>query len=249
MPISGQGQHGVIAAFHAWSEEVLGRMGIADLHFWIGFGQIVGIDLVLSGDNAVVIALASRGLPSKHRRVAVLLGAGAAVLLRVGFAFVVFELLSLPYLRLIGGAMLLWVAIHLGRPQPKATAAENAAPASLWDAVRTIVLADLLMSIDNVVAIAGAARGSLLLLILGLGISIPLVIYGSALMLRLIDRFAWIVALGIALIGWVAGDMIAAEPALSDFFEGHVPSYHYLLPLAGIALALASYRIQARMKR
>jgi YjbE family integral membrane protein len=224
-------------------------MGFADLHFWIGFGQIVGIDLVLSGDNAVVIALASRGLPRRHRRLTIILGAGAAVLLRVGFAFVVFELLSLPYLRFIGGVLLLWIAIHLGRPHQIATGADTPAPASLWAAIRTIVIADLLMSIDNVVAIAGAAHGNLLLLILGLGISIPLVIYGSALMLRLIDRFAWIVALGVALIGWVAGDMIAAEPALTGFLEGGVPAYHYVLPAAGIALALASYWIQARTRK
>jgi len=224
-------------------------MELTHVQFWIGFAQILGIDLVLSGDNAVVIALASRGLPQKQRRLTILLGAGAAVALRVAFAFTVFELLLLPYLRFVGGVLLLWIAIHLGRPQRKATETEIAAPISLFDAIRTIVVADLLMSIDNVVAIAGAARGSLLLLILGLGISIPLVIYGSTLMLRLIDRFPWIVALGIALIGWVAGDMIGNEPALRNFLESSVPAYRFALPLAGIALALTSYRIQRRTKK
>ena len=204
-------------------------MALTELPFWIGFLQIVWIDLVLSGDNAVVIALACRSVPSEKRRLAVL----------------VFELLSLPYVKLCGGLLLLWVALQVGQPSRShdggtATAAESAV--TLPRAVRTILIADAVMSLDNMVAIAGAARGSILLLAVGIAFSIPLVISGSALMLRLIERFPVVVQLGAALIGWVAGDMIAAEPALKPWLAAQLPAAAVLIPLAGIAVALLGGR-------
>ena len=224
-------------------------MALSDLHFWVGFGQIVGIDLVLSGDNAVVIALASRGVPPDRRRLTIILGAAAAVVLRVVLAFVIFRLLMLPYLRLIGGLLLLWIAIGLGRPQRKASSSEASANVTTLAAIRTILVADLLMSIDNVVAVAGAAHGDLVLLILGLGISIPIVVYGSTLMLRLMSRHPWVVLVGIALIGWVAGDMIAAEPGVATLLRNHFPAYQYLLPGFGIAVAFLSGWVHRQIGR
>lgn len=216
------------------------QASVSSIHFWIGFVQIIGIDLVLSGDNAVVIALACRNLPRERQKVALRLGAAAAVLLRVAFAFVIFQLLLLPYVRLAGGVLLLWIAIRLGYPEGAGEVGGAAKAATLWAAIRTILIADALMSLDNVVAIAGAAHGDFVLLILGLAISIPLVIYGSTIMLRLMARFPWVVAVGTALIGWVAGDMIAAEPAIDAWAGGWSHWLDYALPLAGIGVALIS---------
>jgi len=227
-------------------------MPLTELEFWIGFFQIIWIDLVLSGDNAVVIALACRNLPREKQKSTIILGTGAAVGLRVVLAVAVFELLLLPYVKLGGGLLLLWVALQVSQPPRShdgAEAAAAAAPASLWVAVRTILVADAVMSLDNVVAVVGAARGSLLLLTLGIAISIPLVIFGSTLMLRLIERFPVVVQLGAALIGWVAGDMIAGEPELAPWLATQVPAAAYLLPLAGIAVALLGGRWLAKRGR
>jgi len=223
---------------------------VTDSAFWIGFLQIIGIDLLLSGDNAVVIALACRNLPSTQRRRAMIAGSGAAVALRVAFAFVIFELLSIPYLRLAGGLLLLWVGIRLGRPQGdkgEGDDGENpgsAEQASIWRTIGMIAAADAIMSLDNVVAIAGAAKGSPLLLGLGLVMSVPLVISGSSLTLRLIDRFPVIVVLGAGLVGWIAGDMIAAEPIVQQIAE-QAPWLHYAIPLLGIGIAAAGSRLSA----
>ena len=227
-------------------------MALTDLPFWIGFLQIVWIDLVLSGDNAVVIALACRGVPREKQRLAILLGAGAAVALRVVLAVFVFELLSLPYIKLCGGLLLLWVALQVGQPTRNRDGQADAAaePAvSLSRAVRAILIADAVMSLDNVVAIAGAARGSIVLLAVGIAFSIPLVISGSALMLKLIERFPVVVQLGAALIGWVAGDMIAAESALKPWLDVQLPAAAVLFPLIGIAAALLGGRWLGRKGR
>ena len=227
-------------------------MPVTELTFWIAFLQIVWIDLVLSGDNAVVIALACREVPREWQRFAIILGAGAAVALRVVLAVLVFEVLLQPYVKLGGGLLLLWVAARVGRPPPRRRDDDGAAgppPASLWTAVRTILIADAVMSLDNVVAIAGAARGSILLLVTGIGVSIPLVIFGSRLMLRLIERFPVVVQAGAGFIGWVAGDMIASEPALRPWLAAHLPAAPLLLPLAGIATALLGGRWLAKSQR
>ncbi len=227
-------------------------MRLTELTFWIGFLQIVWIDLVLSGDNAVVIALACREVPREWQRFAIILGAGAAVALRVVLAVLVFEVLLQPYVKLGGGLLLLWVAAQVSRPPWRQGDGEGAAgpgPASLWVAVRTILIADATMSLDNVVAIAGAARGSILLLVVGIGFSIPLVIFGSTLMLKLIERFPVVVQVGAGFIGWVAGDMIASEPTLRPWLAIHLPVAPLLLPLAGIAAALLGGRWLAKRRR
>jgi YjbE family integral membrane protein len=209
--------------------------------------QIVWIDLLLSGDNAVVIAMACRSLPREQRRWGIILGAGAAVVLRILFAAVIVQLLALPYVHLVGGVLLLWIAVQLALDDHAAHKVK--ARSSLFGAVATIVIADGVMSLDNVVAIAGAARGSLELMIFGLILSVPLIVFGSTLLLKLLDRFPIIAWGGAALLGWIAGEMIAAEPfidrwldegALAHWF-GKVPVYPELfVEIAGLVVTLAT---------
>jgi YjbE family integral membrane protein len=172
--------------------------------FWIGLIKIVWINIILSGDNAVVIAMAARSLPPAQQQKAVLLGSGAAVALRIVLTIVAAKLLALPYLQILGGLLLLWIGLQLLRVEDE-DGGEAREYGTLLAAVHTILLADLVMSLDNVVAVAAAAQGSMVLLVLGLAISIPLVIFGSTLMIKLMERFPIIVMLGAALIGWVGG--------------------------------------------
>ncbi|MGY6217648.1 TerC family protein [Methylolobus aquaticus] len=190
----------------------------ADLNFWIGLGQIILVNIVLSGDNAVVIALAARSLPDAQRKLAVIWGSGAAVVMRIVLTLVALELLRQPYLKLIGSGLLFWIALQLMLPAEDGTN-EISPRDHLFAAIRTILLADLLMSLDNVIAVAAAAKGDMTLLIIGLAISIPLVIFGSTLVLRLMDRVPIVIELGAALLGFVAGEMLVTDPALEPWFE------------------------------
>jgi YjbE family integral membrane protein len=177
--------------------------------------KIIGIDIVLAGDNAVVIALACRTLPKHQRTLGILLGAGTAVLLRVVFTLAVQQLLDINFLKLIGGLLLIWIAVKLVIAEEHS---ENTVKsgASLWDAVRIIAIADMVMSLDNVLAIAAAAAGDPLLVILGLLISIPLVVGGATLITNLLVRYPILVWAGAALLGWVAGELIATEPLMRE---------------------------------
>ena len=186
--------------------------------FWIALLQIIGVNIVLSGDNAVVIALAARGLPAAQQKRAVAWGSGAAVVMRIVLTIVAVELLSLPYLKLIGAALLLWIAVKLLIPGKEAKG-HGVANSSMASAVRTILLADLVMSLDNVIAVAAAAKGSTVLLIVGLAISIPLVVFASRLLLTLMERFPVIITLGAALLGWVAGEMAVTDPVARDWVD------------------------------
>lgn len=193
--------------------------------FWIGLVKIVWINIVLSGDNAVVIALAARSLPPAQQKKAVFWGAGAAVVLRILLTVVAVELMTLPYLQILGGLLLLWIGVQLLSDDDEGEG-QHKEFGSLMAAVRTILIADLVMSLDNVIAVAAAAHGNMVLLILGLAISIPLVIFGSTLMIKLMERFPVIVVLGAALIGWVAGETIVGDAALIGTLEGY-PWLHY----------------------
>ena len=184
--------------------------------FWIGLLKIVWINIILSGDNAVVIALAARSLPAEQQMKAVFFGSGAAVVLRIVLTVVAAKLLALPYLQIIGGLLLLWIGVQL-LGEEDGGEGEAREHGSLMAAVRTILIADLVMSLDNVIAVAAAAKGNDTLLILGLAISIPLVIFGSTLMIKLMERFPIIVMLGAALIGWVGGETIASDVSLKSF--------------------------------
>lgn len=184
--------------------------------FWAGLMKIIGINIVLSGDNAVVIALAARSLPPHQQKIAVWGGAGAAIVMRIILTFFAVALLELPYLKLAGAALLLWIGVKLLLPEESEEGGEEAA-SSLWAAVRTILIADLVMSLDNVIAVAAAAKGSFLLLVIGLAISIPLVIFGSTLLLKVMERFPIIITIGGGLLGFVAGEMAVTDPAIADW--------------------------------
>jgi YjbE family integral membrane protein len=186
--------------------------------FWIGLLKIIGVNLILSGDNAVVIALAARSLPQRQQKAAVLWGSGAAVLMRIVLTIFAVALLTLPWLKLIGSLLLFWIGIKLLIPEDEG---ENvSASDNLIAAIKTILIADLVMSIDNVIAVAAAAQGSYTLLILGLAISIPLVIFGSTLLLHLMERWPVIITIGGGLLGFVAGEMLVTDPALHDWLLG-----------------------------
>jgi YjbE family integral membrane protein len=186
--------------------------------FWIGLLKIIGVNIILSGDNAVVIALAARSLPARQQKMAIIWGSGAAVVMRIILTIFAVALLTLPWLKLIGSLLLFWIGVKLLIPEE---GDENiSASDNLISAIKTILIADLVMSVDNVIAVAAAAQGSLTLLILGLGISIPLVIFGSTLLLHLMERWPVIITVGGGLIGLVAGEMLVTDPALKDWLAG-----------------------------
>jgi YjbE family integral membrane protein len=221
---------------------------LASPDFWIGLLKIVWINIILSGDNAVVIALAARSLPPHQQKKAIFWGSGAAVVLRIVLTVVAAKLLELSYLQIIGGCLLLWIGLQLLTDNEEEEG-ESASQGNLMAAVRTILIADLVMSLDNVIAVAAAAQGSMVLLILGLAISIPLVIFGSALMIKLMDRFPIIVVLGAGLIGWVGGETIMNDTALRDVLQAN-PALHYVAAVAGAAFVIVVGKvIKARQQQ
>src|SRR5512138_3481911 len=196
---------------------------LASQAFWIGLLKIIGVNIILSGDNAVVIALAARSLPAKQQKQAVFWGAGAAVILRIILTIFAVALLTLPWLKIIGSLLLFWIGIKLLVPEDDDD--EIQASDQLLSAIKTILIADLVMSLDNVIAVAAAAGGSYILLILGLAISIPLVIFGATLLIKLMERFPVIITAGAGLIGWVAGEMLVADSALRGWLTGMGAEY------------------------
>jgi YjbE family integral membrane protein len=184
--------------------------------------QIVWVNILLSGDNAVVIALACRDLEPRQRKWGVLAGSLAAVTLRIVFTVFVVELLRLPYIKLVSGLLLLWIALQLLTRQGHDADVKPAS--SIWGAVRVIALADAIMSLDNVVAVAAAANNSMPLIIFGIAVSVPLIVFGSAIVLALLKRFPILVVVGAALLGWVAGEMMVSDPALTAWF-GRLPAW------------------------
>jgi YjbE family integral membrane protein len=203
--------------------------------FWVALFQIILINIVLSGDNAVVIALACRSLPPKQQRNAIMFGSVGAIVLRVILTFFAVYLLTLPYLKLIGAVLLLWIGVGLLKGEDGDEEIES--NAGLWAAMKTIIIADLVMSLDNVIGVAAAAKGNVVLLVVGLVISIPLIIFGSTIILKLMNRFPIIITLGAALLGWVAGEMTLTDPAIHDFVERH-HYLHNILPALGAILVV-----------
>jgi YjbE family integral membrane protein len=198
--------------------------------FWISLLQIIWIDLLLSGDNAIVIALACRSLPANRKRLGIWLGASAAVGLRIVFALIVTYLLGVPYLKIVGGVLLFWIAIKLTVGEEEAHGNIEASE-SLWKAVRTIAIADAVMSLDNVIAIAAAARGHAELFIFGLLLSIPLIIMGAQLLTSIIERFPILVWLGAALLGWIAAEMILGDIAVLRWLQANWPGWVMSVPV------------------
>ncbi len=193
--------------------------------------QIIWIDLLLSGDNAVVIALAVRSLPEKQRKVGILLGAGAAVGLRIIFAMVVTYLLAVPFLKVVGALLLFWIAIKLAKGEEEAHSDIEASD-NLWKAVRTIAIADAVMSLDNVLAIAAAARGHFELFIFGLLLTIPLIVYGARLLSTVLERFPILIWLGAALLGWIAGEMLLGDLAVLQWLQANMPNWVVSVPVS-----------------
>jgi YjbE family integral membrane protein len=205
--------------------------------FWIGLLKIIWINIILSGDNAVVIALAARSLPEEQQRKAIMFGSGAAVVLRVALTVVAAKLLEVSYLQIVGGLLLLWIGAQLLSEEDEEEGGEPT-QSSMGAAIRTILIADLVMSLDNVIGVAAAAKGSMVLLILGLAISIPLVVFGSAMMIKLMTRFPIVVTFGACLIGWVGGETIVSDVALREFSAAN-PWLHYTAAAAGALAVLA----------
>ncbi len=222
---------------------------LTDIHTWTALLEIIGVNVMLSGDNAVVIALACRRLPPKQQRLAIFFGsAGAIVLLTLLTVFAAL-LLTRPYLKLIGGVLLLWIAVKLLLPEDDGDG-DIESQAGMFAAIKTIVIADLVMSMDNVLGVAAVAKGNIILLTLGLLISTPVIIYGSTLIMRLMGRFPVLITLGAALLGYVATDMGLSDPAAAPWIETNMPMLDQFAPAAGAALVvLAGKYFAHRQKR
>ena len=207
--------------------------------FWVAALEIIVINILLSGDNAVVIALACRNLPKKLRRLGIFWGVIGAVVLRIILTFFAVQLLLLPYLQLVGGALLIWIGIKLVA-EDEGDGPEVAASDRLLSAVKTVIVADLVMSIDNVIGVAGAAKGSLLLLVFGLVVSIPLVVVGAQLIMKLIERFPWLVIAGGGLLGYIAGEIATTDTAVAPWIDANAPTLHYWGPALGVVVVVAA---------
>lgn len=212
-------------------------------HFWIAVGQIIMIDILLGGDNAVVIALACRQLPAHQRTKGILWGTAGAIVLRVILIAFALTLLAVPFLKLVGGALLLWIGIKLLAPHEEDAHGNIQASDKLWGAVKTVIIADLVMSVDNVIAIAGAAQGAgeqhqMALVIFGLLVSIPIIVWGSQMVLKLMDRFPSIITVGGMLLGWIAGTMAHTDPAVLAYLPQD-KAWNYGFGIAGALIVLA----------
>jgi YjbE family integral membrane protein len=229
--------------------------------FWVAVGQIIMIDILLGGDNAVVIALACRKLPPAQRRLGILWGTAGAIGLRVVLIFFALQLLAIPFLKIVGAALLVWIGVKLLVPDHDDGHGNIQASDKLWAAVKTVIVADLVMSLDNVIAIAGAAESAggdhtMPLVIFGLLVSIPIIVWGSQLVIKLMDRFPVIITLGAMLLGWIAGTMALSDPAVADpetaaymFKLPQTDVLKYGLGIAGALLVLVLGKLLARGKK
>ena len=215
--------------------------------FWLAGLEIIVINILLSGDNAVVIALACRNLPPSQRRWGIFWGAIGAIVLRIVLTFFAVSLLQLSWLKIIGGVLLVWIGIKLITEEGGEGSADVKASDRLWSAVRTVIIADVVMSIDNVLGVAAAAKGSLLLLVFGLVVSVPLVIGGAQIIMRLIERFPILIVAGGGLLGYVAGELIVEDSAIADWVHVHARWLTWVAPISGVVLVVgASKWLQAR---
>lgn len=212
--------------------------------FWMALLQIVAIDIVLGGDNAVVIGLACRRLPERQRKLGIMWGMAGAIGLRVVLIMFAVTLLAVPYLKLVGAALLLWIGVKLLLPEPDEGHNIDAG-ATLGAAIKTIIVADAVMSLDNVIAIAGAAGDNTFLIIFGLLLSIPIIMLGSQLVIKLMDRFPVVIVLGGALLGWIAGGMAVSDVSVKDWFAANVPGANWIAPVVGALLVVAVGKLLA----
>jgi len=211
-------------------------MAFDDPVFWTALLKIIGVNIVLSGDNAVVIALAARSLPAKQQKQAIIWGSAAAIVLRIILTLFAVALLALSWLKIVGSVLLLWIGVKLLVPEdgdPDIEASDN-----LWAAIKTILIADLVMSLDNVIAVAAAAGGHWVLMIIGLAISIPIVIFGATLLVKAMERFPVIIVIGAGLIGFVAGEMAWEDKAIHAWTQNFPETMKYACALLGAALVI-----------
>ena len=215
-----------------------------DAFYWTALLKIIGVNIVLSGDNAVVIALAARSLPPRQQKQAIFWGSGAAIVLRIVLTLFAVALLALPWLKLVGSALLFWIGVKLLVPEdedPDIDASDN-----MFQAIKTILIADLVMSLDNVIAVAAAAGGHWALMIIGLAISIPLVIFGATLLVKVMERWPVVVTIGAALIGFVAGEMAWEDGGIRGWTSQFPDGYKYASAVAGAVFVVVLGRILAR---
>ncbi|MCA0250326.1 MAG: TerC family protein [Proteobacteria bacterium] len=217
--------------------------------FWSGLTQIILVNIVLSGDNALVIALACRNLEKKHQKPAILIGSAGAIILRIVFVLIVDQLLQISFLKLAGGLLLLWIGVKLVQGEEEHGDGVKGA-GSVWGAIRTIIVADAVMSLDNAIAIAAAAKGDTTLIVLGLLISIPLIIFGATLIMALLNRFPIIVVAGGALLGWIAGEVLATDPGYADKLAALTPHAKTILEVGcAVLVVTVGYFLQYRAKQ
>ncbi len=217
--------------------------------FWSGLTQIILVNIVLSGDNALVIALACRNLQKRHQKPAILVGSAGAILLRIVFVLIVDQLLQISFLKLAGGLFLLWIGVKLVQGEDEHGDGIKGA-GSLWAAIRTIIIADAVMSLDNAIAIAAAAKGDMILIVLGLLISIPLIVFGATLIMALLNRFPIIVIAGGGLLGWIAGEVLATDPAYAQQLAAAVPNAKTVFEVGGAVITVAvGYLLQYRARQ
>jgi YjbE family integral membrane protein len=207
----------------AWCE----NMELTEISFAAALLQIMLVNIVLSGDNAVVIALAARGLSPRHQRMAIFLGGAGAIVLRILLTIVAVRLLGVPFLQFFGGILLVWIAVQLLIVNDEGEGGHSA-QSNLWGAVKTILVADAVMSLDNTLAIAALAKGNWTLLLAGLALSIPLIVAGSTIIMKIMDRFPVIVYVGAGLIAWTAGEMIDSDEAIQPYLPSALPGTIYL---------------------
>jgi len=220
-------------------------MDIFSPEFWVAVLQIIAIDIVLGGDNAIVIALACRRLPKEQRNRGIFWGVFGAIALRVVLISFALTLLAIPFLKIIGALLLVWIGIKLLQPEPENSKHEIDASTTLLGAIKTIIIADVVMSLDNVIAIAGAAKDSVGLVIFGLIVSVPIIVWGSKLIMKLMDRFPIIIIIGAGLLGWIAGDMAITDVAINEWVSTNAIFLHWFSPICGALIIVITGKLLA----
>lgn len=220
-----------------------------DGNFWIAVMQITAIDVLLGGDNAVVIALACRNLPEAQRNKGIFWGVFGAIALRIILIFFALQLLQFPYLKTVGALLLLWIGIKLLIPEENDSHGSIAESSHLLGAIKTIIIADAVMSLDNVIAVAAAAKGHIVLVTFGILISVPIIVWGSKFVLKLMDKFPFVITLGGALLGWIAGEMLISDVAYEAMTKNWIASSQYLFGIAGAVLVVVVGTLIAKRRR
>ncbi|TXI30070.1 MAG: TerC family protein [Nitrosomonas oligotropha] len=215
--------------------------------FWLAVLQIIAIDIVLGGDNAVVIALACRRLPEQQRKLGIFWGVFGAIVLRVVLIFFALSLLTMPYLKIVGAALLVWIGVKLLQPEPEG-AHEIDASTTLVGAIKTIIVADAVMSLDNVIAIAGAAKDDIGLVIFGLIVSVPIIVWGSQMVMKVMDRYPVTIAIGAGLLGWIAGDMAVTDVVTKEWVSTQAKYLQWIAPASVALLVIAAGKLLAARK-